>query len=122
MASDHLLVGGDDRLAGEERRPNPFGGRLDAADRLDDDVGIALKNVGERGRPRDAWCRERVAFRGGAPVENVCELKIAAVGGEAAGNSRTNSAESEKGNTTAGRHGLEFSLISPRVGGEGIGT
>ena len=79
-ARDHLLVRGDDRLAGEQRRANPVGGRLDAADRL-------------RRRRRRRWsARRRCAssrrcgverpasasrFAGGAAVEDVRELESA---------------------------------------------
>ena len=50
---DDLLVRGDDRFPGDERRTNPFGGRLDAANRLDDDVRVAGEDVGDLRRPRD---------------------------------------------------------------------
>ena len=45
MTRDDLLVRRDDGLAGEQRGANPVGGRLDAADRFDDDVGVALEHI-----------------------------------------------------------------------------
>src|SRR5262249_1936071 len=53
VPGNHLLIGGDDGFAGSEDGTNPVGGRLNAANRLDDDVGVALEDLGNLRRPGD---------------------------------------------------------------------
>ena len=40
VLGEQLLVGGDDRLAGPQRREHVVAGRIGAADQLDDQVGV----------------------------------------------------------------------------------
>src|SRR6059036_3668927 len=78
---DDLLVRGDDRFAGDERRANPLGRRLDAANRLDDDVRVAGEDVADVRRPDDIAAKrgarsgQLVALGGRATVEDVCQLE-----------------------------------------------
>ena len=78
---DHLLVRRDDRLARGQRRVDPVGCRLEAADRLDDDVGVRGENVvesrrpGNRARTRDMTFDERVALHRRPAVEDVREFE-----------------------------------------------
>src|SRR5262249_57019264 len=98
---DHVLVGGDDRLAGEQRGANPWGGGLEAADRLDDDIGVAVQDDGDVGRPGNIAAESSgVPFARGTAIENVCELKRSVADGEAAGDGRTDGTESEQRDTT----------------------
>src|SRR5438034_10799867 len=78
---DDLLVRGDDRFPGDERRTNPFGGRLDAANRLDDDVRVAREDVADVRRPENVAAKsgarggQLVALGGRAAVEDLCQLE-----------------------------------------------
>ena len=54
-----------------------------------------------------------------AAVEDVCELEIARAGGQAAGDGRTDGAETEKCNPTAG---TQVSSSPPAASRAGIGT
>src|SRR5262245_50365966 len=78
MAGDHLLVGGHDRFAGEERILDPPGGRLDAADRFDDAVDVAAEKILDGGRPGDsAIAGEALLFHRGATIADMCERDAA---------------------------------------------
>ena len=118
VARHHLLVGGDDRLAGEQRRANPAGGRLEAADRFDDDVGVAAKDVvdarGPDGRRRPCAGDARFCVR--ASIENVGEAKAGPSGLEAVRRCAPRPIRrcQNPGTPHENRNSLVVSLISPR--------
>ena len=72
MPRDDLLVGGDDRLAVQQRLTDPLGRRLNAADRFDDDVRVAVEDVVDEVVQTTFGVRiERAALALGAAVENL---------------------------------------------------
>src|SRR5947209_3646847 len=106
---DDLLVRGDDRFTGDERRANPFGRRLDAANRLDDDVRVAREDVADVRRPENVAAKsgarggQLVALGGCAAVEDVCQLEpVDRVGArEPRGNGGADGAETKERDATA---------------------
>ena len=103
---DRLFVRRDDGFAGGERGANPLDRRVDAADRFDDDVGVALEHVGDLGRPGDAGERRMPAFLLGAAVEHVCEADgrraIRIEGRQPARDGGADGAEAEQRDAAAG--------------------
>ena len=74
VMGDELLVGGHDRLAGQQCRTHPLVGRMQPADELDDDVHVARQHVVDVLGPLDRGRNPVDALAGDAPVENVHEL------------------------------------------------
>src|SRR5207249_1422384 len=110
MMRDDLFVRRDDRLAGEKRRPNPLGRRLDSTDRFDNDVGVACEHVFEARGPDDVAAqrrtarrrlsiRQRIALGNGAAIEDEGQLETGdgIRTGEAYGDRGTDGAEAEDG-------------------------
>ena len=75
MVSHHLFIGGDYRLASLQRAPNPVGCRVEAADRFDHDVDVALQDLIETRCPDDARVAELEALAVGAAIDDVRELE-----------------------------------------------
>ena len=98
VVRNHLLVGGDHRLAGFQRAPNPVGRRVEAADRFDDDVDVALQDFVEtrwsrRRARRPDWRRLRSARRSTMCVSSRLRDSVAA--GQTPGDGRTDGAEAQ---------------------------
>jgi hypothetical protein len=125
---DDLLVRGDDRLAGSERRARPLGRRLEAANGFDHDVEIGGEDVADVGGPGDGrhtrLLDQGFTFQRGVAIEDVCELETGgSVGtGQAAGDGGTDGAKPEDCYTTAfTTHSTSSSLLlsAGRAGAEG---
>ena len=105
MARNELLVCGDDRFACKERGAHPLGGRLDAADRLDDDVDVARQDVVDAIGPDDSARvpgRKPVALLVSAAIENVGEIEtMNCVGNEPPSDGRSDRAQSKQTHPTA---------------------
>src|SRR5204862_4619680 len=108
VARDDLLVRRDDRFPGPQGVAPPVGGRIEPADRFDDDVDVAGEQLVDRCGPPDLReLRMRGAFRVGAAIEDVRELQSAGgVGGrQTAGERGADGAETEEADAAAGRTG-----------------
>ncbi len=108
VVGDHLLVGGDHRLARQQRAAHVVHGRLGADDGLDDDVDVAGQQVVEPVGPHQA-AGERLglpcALLAGAAITDVRELEERrGVGtGEPPGDRGPDGAEAENADATARR-------------------
>ena len=77
VARDDLLVGGDHRFARRQRAPNPVGRRVNAADRLDHEIDVALEDVVDVRRPDDTSAAKvrTLVFR--SAIDDVSQMETA---------------------------------------------